>query len=178
MLASLTACSDKQAKYYSHYEPYRTVSTQTTLVTQGFSPDDTYVDVVLTSESGAEIKYKYDSDLLSYVGQGGTFYLIGTDATKCFVHIVVQDVSFGSYAEAKEKDSKYGIKETELASGRKAYWYAVPGDDNNFHIVIDAKDITPSGKGVISCYVGSKSAWDYTEEKIAFIMDKGFKAAK
>ena len=44
--------------------------------------------------------------------------------------------------------------------------------------MIDAKDIVPSGKGVISCYVGTKSAWEYSEANIANMIDKGFKANK
>ena len=175
-LASLSSCR-MQPKYYNHQETFKKYSTETTKETKSFLYEDTTIQIGLSAESGAAIKYKYDSDLISYVGQGGTFYPIGTDVTKCFLHLIVQDVSVSSYEDAKDKAGS-NIKEITLESGRKAFYYSNAGEDSNFTIIIDAKEIIPSGNGVISCYVGGKSYWKYTEDKIANLIDKGFTASK
>ena len=181
MLISVSACGNQapgEAHYYTSKETFRKISTETTKVTKSVIYDDFYIEMELTSESGAKIRYKYDSDLLSYVQQGGTFYLVGTDATKGYVHVIVQDVSVGSYEEAKSANSNNSITEITLESGRKAFYYTASNDEGNFHLVIDAKDIVPSGKGVVHCYIGSKASWTYGEDKIANVLDKGFTVAK
>ena len=178
MLISVSACGKKDAHYYSTPETFRKISTETTKVPQNVINEDYYVEMTLTSESGVSIKYKYDSDLLSYVQQGGTFYLIGTDATKGYVHVTVQDVSVASYDEAKSNNANNNVTEITLESGRKAFYYTAANDEGNFHLVIDAKDINPSGKGVVHCYIGSKASWSYGEDKIANVLDKGFTLAK
>lgn len=176
MLITLSACGKKQPQYYTTQEKFRKISTETTKVPQNPIYEDTYSEMQLTSESGAVITYKYDSDMISYVGQGGTFYAVGTDATKGFIHMTVQDVSAGSYEDAK--NAAGSVTEVTLESGRKAFYYAAANDGDNFHLVIDAASVIPSGKGVIHCYIGSKSSWSYGEEKIANVLDKGFSKAK
>lgn len=178
MLISMSACDNKRAHYYNSQETFRKISTETTKYAKNPVYDDTYVEMKLISESGVTVWYKYDSDMLSYVGQGGTFYVIGTDATKGFVHITVQDVSAGSFEEAKNAVSGASVTEITLESGRKAFYYTAANDGDNFHLVIDAKDILSSGKGVVHCYIGSKTSWTYGEEKIANVLDKGFSKAK
>lgn len=176
MLASLSACR-MQPKYYNQKETFKKYSTESTKATKSFLYEDTTIKIGLSAESGAALKYTYDSDLISYVGQGGTFYPVGTDATKCFLHLVIQDMSVNSYEDAKAKAGS-NIKEITLESGRKAFYYSAPGDENSFTLIIDAKEITPSGRGVINCDVGGKSYWKYSEENIANIIDKGFTASK
>ena len=177
MLITLSACGNKQAHYYATQETFRHISTETTKYAKNPVYEDTYVEITLKSEAGTAVSYRYDSDMLSYIGQGGTFYVIGTDATKGFIHIVVQDVSVTSYEEAKNAVSG-SVTEITLESGRKAFYYTAANDGDNFHLVIDAKNIIPSGKGVVSFYIGSKSSWTYGEDKIANVLDKGFDAAK
>ena len=177
MLICVSACGKKQAQYYPTQEKFRKISTETTKYAKNPVYDDTYVEMKLTSESGAAVWYKYDSDMLSYVGEGGTFYVIGTDATKGFVHITVQDKSVGSYEEAKNAVSG-SVTEITLESGRKAFYYTAANDGDNFHLVIDAKEILSSGKGVVHFYIGSKTSWTYGEDKIANVLDKGFEKAK
>ncbi len=178
MLISVSACGKTSEKNYSSQETFRKAYYEPAKPSKSFLNEDTYEQTELRSESGEVIKFLYDSDVISYIGQGGTFYLVGTDATKCFLHIVIQDVSAGSYEDAKTANSKYSPKDIALESGRKAFCFSVTGDEDNLHIMIDAKDIVPSGKGIISCYVGAKSAWEYSEANIANMIDKGFKAKK
>lgn len=178
MMICVSACGNKQAQYYPTQERFRQISTETTKFAKSPVYEDTYEEMKLTSESGEAVWYKYDSDMLSYIGEGGTFYVIGTDATKGFVHITVQDVSVDSYEEAKNAVSGGSITEIKLESGRMAFYYAAENDGDNFHLVIDAKDILSSGKGVVHCYIGSKSSWSYGKAKIANVIDKGFAAAK
>ena len=83
-----------------------------------------------------------------------------------------------SFDEIKSASTKYEIKELKLESGRKAFCYSPASDAENLYIIIDAKDVIPSGKGVINCYIGAKASWTYTEEKLANIIDKGFSAPK
>ena len=178
VLISVSACGKTQAKYYPSQETFGKAYYEPAKPSKSPIYEDTYEQTELRSEAGETIKFMYDSDVISYIGQGGTFYLVGTDATKCFLHIVIQDASAGSFEEAKTANSKYAPKDIVLESGRKAFCFSVTGDENNLHIMIDAKDIVPSGKGVISCYVGAKSAWEYSEANIANMIDKGFKAKK
>lgn len=178
VLISVSACGKTQTNYHTSQETFGKTYYEPAKPSKSPLYEDTYEQTELRSESGAVIKFLYDSDIISYIGQGGTFYLVGTDATKCFLHIVIQDVSAGTYEDAKTANSKYDPKDIALESGRKAFCFTVTGDESNLHIMIDAKDIVPSGKGVISCYVGTKSAWEYSEANIAKMIDKGFKANK
>ena len=177
MLISLSACK-MQPKYYNQNETFRKYSTESTKATKSIIYENTYENAVLTSESGETVKFRYDSDLITYIGQGGTFYPVGGDVTKNFLHITLQDVSVSSFDEVKSASSKYEIKELKLESGRKAFCYSPASDSENLYIIIDAKDVIPSGKGVINCYIGAKASWTYTEEKLANIIDKGFSAPK
>ena len=173
MLSAVSACYNRTRPNY--YKPKETSQAKYTTIateTSRFNYEDSYEKAILYSESGASYPFKYDSDIFSYVGEGGTFYLVGTDATKCFLHIIVQDVTDVSYIDAKTKNDN--ISEITLESGRKAFFYYVSGDEDNCHIVIDASKLIPSGKGIINCYLGSKKAWNYTEAQIANMIDKGF----
>ena len=174
MLIFVSACEDGKPVYYSEKETFHTTNTETTKSSYYQIFENSYEYAVLYSESGAEYKFRYDNDILAYTKQGGTFYLVGTDATKCFIHIIVQDTPGKSYEEAKISCTGKNIKEITLNSGRKAFYYNVPNDGTNCHIMIDASEIVPSGKGVINCYVGSQGSWEYTEEKIATMIDNGF----
>lgn len=177
MLSAVSACERRpRANYYKPKDT--TIAKYTTVATQNSKSnfEEFYDKAILYSESGASFPFKYDSDIFSYVGEGGTFYLVGTDATKCFLHIIVQDLPDRSYADARTKNEN--ITEFTLESGRKAFYYCVSGDEDNCHIMIDAGNLASGGNCVINCYLGSKKSWDYTEVQIANMIDKGFAAAK
>ena len=170
MLAS-AACNKNPSPTVIHAaETFGTSGT--TRADPGFM-DAVYENVVLSSESGVTYDFKYDSDILAYTGQGGNFYLVGSDATKCFLHVIIQDQMNASFDEAKNAYQGSIKKEFTLDSGRKAFIYTTD-DANNIHVVIDAEGIVPSGKGLINIYVGSVETWPYSGEQIADQVDKGF----
>ena len=139
---------------------------------QGFM-DAIYENAVLTSDTGNSYDFKYDCDIFAYTGQGGNFYLVGSDATKCFLHIIIEDQTDDSFDEAKKAYEKSITKEFTLGSGHRAFIYTT-SDANNIHVIIDAGDLVSSGKGLINIYIGSVESWPYTGEQIADQVDKGF----
>ena len=170
MLAS-AACSNNTSPTVIHEA--ETFGTSGTTSDNLAFMDPVYENVVLSSESGVTYDFKYDSDILAYTGQGGNFYLVGSDATKCFLHVIIQDQMNESFDEAKSAYQGSIKKEFTLDSGRKAFIYTTD-DANNIHVVIDAEGIIPSGKGLINIYVGSVETWPYSGEQIADQVDKGF----
>lgn len=170
MMASVS-CSNKPSPTVIH-EAETFGTSGTTRAEPGFM-DEFYEQVVLSSESGVTYDFKYDSDILAYTGQGGNFYLVGSDATKCFLHVIIQDQMNESFEEAKSVYQGSITKEFTLDSGRKAFIYTTD-DTNNIHVVIDAEGIIPAGKGLVNIYIGSVEIWPYSSEQIADQVDKGF----
>jgi len=130
--------------------------------------EETYQEVSLSAESGTAYKFIYDSDIFVYTGQGGNFYLVGSDPTKCFLHIVIQDRDGDTFENAKKTFAEKISKEFTLDSGRSAFIYSTD-DANNIHVVLDAK-----GSGLINLYIGAADTWPYSAEQTANMVDKGF----
>lgn len=174
MLLSITACDRLQAKASEIHTQATFGATDETGATTPIFMQETYEEVVLASETGATYDFSYDTDILTYTGQGGNFYLVGSDATKCFLHVVVLDQAQDSFDSSKTNYKSSITSEFTLGSGHNAFIYKT-ADANNIHVVIDGSSIFPSGKGVINVYIGSASSWPYSAEQIAGIVDSGFK---
>ena len=170
MMASVS-CSDKPSPTVIH-EAETFGTSGTTRAEPGFM-DEVYEQVVLSSEAGVTYDFKYDSDILAYTGQGGNFYLVGSDATKCFLHVIIQDQVNESFDDAKTAYQGSITKEFTLESGRRAFIYTTD-DASNIHVVIDAEGIINSGKGLISIYIGAVETWPFSGEQIADQVEKGF----
>ena len=171
----LSAASCGKTPEASVVQTSPTVATDgTTRLPQSFM-EDAYVEIELCAEAGTTYTFKYDSDIFAYTGQGGNFYLIGSDPTKCFLHVVIQDQNSDAFDTAKQSLDGKITKEFTLDSGRKAFIYSTD-DANNIHVVYDASGITPSGHGLINLYIGAVDTWPYSAEQIANMADKGFAA--
>ena len=174
MLLSITACDRPQSKASEiHSQATFGATTETGNTTPNFM-EETYEEFVLASETGTTYNFRYDTDILTYTGQGGNFYLVGSDATKCFLHLIVSDQSGDSFEGVKESYKASITKEFSLSSGHNAFIYKT-ADENNIHVIIDGSSIFPSGKGIINIYIGSVSSWPYSAEQIAGLVDSGFK---
>lgn len=121
------------------------------------------------SEEGETYQFSYDSDILQYTGQGGNFYLCGSTATECYLHIMVQKDDGTLYDSAKESVMGWILKEFKLDSGRRALSYAT-SEDNIFNILIESE-----GK-LIKVRVGTADKWPYSVEQLANAIDRGFVA--
>ena len=148
--------------------------------------DDTWDDLDLTDaesafrtvtlyclEAGEQYKFRYDSDILEYTGQGGDFYLVGSTSTKCYLHMIIQNWEEESYDSVRSTCTESNIDEYTLESGRRAFGYA-GSVENTYHVIIDAEGIVPSGNGLIKIYLGSVSSWPYSCEQIIQLIDSGF----
>ena len=124
-------------------------------------------------EAGEQYKFRYDSDILEYTGQGGDFFLVGSTSTKCYLHLIIQNWEEESYDSVREACTESGITDYTLESGRRAFGY--PGSvENTYHVIIDADGIVPSGNGMIKLYLGSIDSWPFSCEQIIRMVDKGF----
>lgn len=119
------------------------------------------------SGEGEEYQFKYDSDILQYTGQGGNFYLCGSTATECYLHIMVQSDDGTLYDTTKESVMGYIMKQFKLVSGKRALSYAT-SEDNVYNILIES-----DGK-LINVRVGAADKWPYSVEQIANLIDSGF----
>ena len=178
MLLAFTAC-DKTGTGASEIHSQATFGTtadpaQASNITPNFL-EETFDEVMLAADTGSTYSFKYDTDIFAYTGQGGNFYLVGSDATKCFLHIIVQDQAAESFENSKNTYKDSITKEFSLDSGRNAFIYKT-ADANNIHIIIEGKGIIQSGNGTISVYVGSFESWPYSTEQIAVLVDRGFQA--
>ena len=81
------------------------------------------------SGEGETYQFSYDSDILQYTGQGGNFYLCGSTATECYLHIMVQKDDGTLYDTTKESVMGWILKEFKLNSGSRALSYATSEDN-------------------------------------------------
>ncbi|MBQ1294466.1 MAG: hypothetical protein IIY21_10530, partial [Clostridiales bacterium] len=116
---------------------------------------------------GETYQFSYDSDILQYTGQGGNFYLCGSTATECYLHIMVQKDDGTLYDSTKESVMGWILKEFKLNSGSRALSYAT-SEDNIFNILIESE-----GK-LIKVRVGAADKWPYSVEQLANAIDSGF----
>lgn len=120
------------------------------------------------SGEGETYQFSYDSDILQYTGQGGNFYLCGSTATECYLHIMVQKDDGTLYDSTKESVMGWILKEFKLNSGRRALSYAT-SEDNIYNILIE------SGGKLIKVRVGTADKWPYSVEQLANAIDSGFR---
>ena len=128
------------------------------MITLRGSGDDTY-------------PFSYDSDIITYTGQGGKFFLVGSSPTECYLHIMVQSGS-ETYEDVLKAESERIVEEFVLDSGRRAFSYKT-SDASTCHVIIEAGDII-SGNGIIKITIGSADSWMYSYKDIANMVDKGF----
>ena len=121
------------------------------------------------SGEGETYQFYYDSDILQYTGQGGNFYLCGSTATECYLHIMVQKDDGTLYDSTKESVMGWILKEFKLNSGNRAMSYAT-SEDNIYNILIESE-----GK-LINVRVGTADKWPYSVEQLANAIDSGFRA--
>ena len=119
------------------------------------------------AEEGETYQFSYDSDILQYTGQGGKFYLCGSTATECYLHIMVQKDDGTLYDTTRESVMGYILKEFKLVSGRRAMSYAT-SEKNVYNILIESE-----GK-IIKVRVGAADQWPYSVEQLANTIDSGF----
>ena len=119
------------------------------------------------SGEGETYEFSYDSDILQYTGQGGNFYLCGSTATECYLHIMVQQDDGTLYDTTKESVMGWILKEFKLDSGNRALSYAT-SEDNVYNILIESE-----GK-LIKVRVGAADKWPYSVEQLANAIDQGF----
>ena len=123
------------------------------------SGDDTY-------------SFTFDSEIITYTGQGGNFFLVGSSPTECYLHIMVQSGDT-TYEDAFESASGRIVEEYILKSGRRAFCYKT-SEANTLHVIIDAKDLVTSGNCLIKISIGSADSWYYSQSQIADMVDDGF----
>ena len=121
------------------------------------------------SGEGETFQFYYDSDILQYTGQGGNFYLCGSTATECYLHIMVQKDDGTLYDTTRESVMGWILKEFKLDSGNRAMSYAT-SEDNIYNILIESE-----GK-LINVRVGTADKWPYSVEQLANAIDSGFRA--
>ena len=170
MALSFCACSSgshtPKATTISFGQEFVDPTTETTVVT--IETGEFLKTVTLKgSEEGETYQFSYDSDILQYTGQGGNFYLCGSTATECYLHIMVQKDDGTLYDTAKESVMGYILKEFKLVSGRRAMSYAT-SEKNVYNILIESE-----GK-IIKVRVGTADQWPYSVEQLANTIDSGF----
>ena len=175
MMLSVTACSGHtRATVIQTMETFET-SHQSTL------PDETGAatvqqnimeSIILKGSGDDTYPFSYDSDVLTYTGQGGNFFFVGSSPTECYLHIMVQSGDV-TYEDAFESESGRIVEEYTLKSGRRAFCYKT-SDANTLHVLIEAKDLVESGNCLVRLTIGSPDAWYYSQEQIADMVDDGF----
>ena len=173
MMLSLTSCSaHAKPTVMQTMESFGTFSQNPDSETvQSHITDDTMETVTLKGSEDDTYTFRYDSDIVTYSGQGGNFFLIGSSPTECYLHVMIQ--SNGSYEDALNTASGRIVEDYTLDSGRKAFCYKT-SDANTYHIIIEANDIVVSGNGTVKITIGSADSWLYSRQDIANMVDKGF----
>lgn len=141
-------------------------------VSEVFVMDDPTESITLTGSEDDSYTFSYDSDVITYSGQGGNFFLVGSNPTECYLHIMVQSGT-GTFEEALKTASGRIAEEYVLDSGRKAVCYKT-NDASIYHIIIEANDLVSSGDGIIKITIGSADKWLYSRQDIANMVDNGF----
>ena len=128
--------------------------------------------VTLKGSGDDTFPFSYDSDVLTYTGQGGNFFFVGSSPTECYLHIMVQSGD-ETYEDAFQVAQGRIVEEYTLKSGRRAFCYKT-SDANTLHVLIEAKDLVESGNCLVKLTIGSPDDWYYSQEQIANMVDDGF----
>ena len=182
MLCSLTACANNQPQQNTERETEITNTEPSAEEKNNELTDDSNnnsfsnnapASVLITClENGTRYNFRYDKSLLEY-DRGGDFHLLGSSATECYLHIIIQDWEEENYSAFKDSNSENILEEFTLSSGRQAFSYS-SDIDNTYHIVIDANGIVDSGNGVIKISVGKADQWSLSYKEITEMVDAGF----
>ena len=175
MMLSVTACSGHtRATVIQTMESFET-SQQSTLseeTSEALVQENIMGSVTLKGSGDDTYPFSYDSDVLTYTGQGGNFFFVGSSPTECYLHIMVQSGD-ETYEDAFQVAQGRIIEEYTLKSGRRAFCYKT-SDANTLHVLIEAKDLVESGNCLVKLTIGSPDAWYYSQEQIANMVDDGF----
>ena len=175
MMLSVTACSvHTRATVIQTMESFET-SQQSTLseeTSEALVQENIMGSVTLKGSGDDTYPFSYDSDVLTYTGQGGNFFFVGSSPTECYLHIMVQSGD-ETYEDAFQVAQGRIIEEYTLKSGRRAFCYKT-SDANTLHVLIEAKDLVESGNCLVKLTIGSPDAWYYSQEQIANMVDDGF----
>ena len=174
-LLAATACSSRpKATVVQTYETFATTneSSGSEETEPPVTTGDPMESIMLRGTGDDEYSFTYDSDIVTYTGQGGNFFLVGSSPTECYLHVMVQSGDT-TYDEALETESGRIDEEFVLDSGRRAFCYKT-SDVSTCHVIIDASDINPSGNALIKITIGSVDSWLYTYKDLANMVDKGF----
>ncbi len=174
-MLSLTACDGRtKATVLQTKETFATVSQSTEAGETAalFSGDDPIESITLHGTGDDTYTFSFDSDIITYSGQGGNFFLVGSSPTECYLHIMVQSAS-ETYDDALETESGRIIEKFTLDSGRRAFCYKT-NDAGNIHVIIENDGIGQSGTGLIKMTIGSADSWLYSYTDIANMVDRGF----
>lgn len=134
--------------------------------------DDMTESITLYGSADDTYAFTYDSDVITYSGQGGRFFLVGSSPTECYLHIMVQSGN-ETYEEALETEAGRIVKQFTLDSGRRAFCYKT-NDASADHVIIESDGIGLSGTGLIKITIGSADSWLYSYTDIANMVDRGF----
>ena len=175
MMLSVTACSGHtRATVIQAMESFET-SQQSTLseeTSAAVVQENIMGSVSLKGSGDDTYPFSYDSDVLTYTGQGGNFFFVGSSPTECYLHIMVQSGD-ETYEDAFQVAQGRIVEEYTLKSGRRAFCYKT-SDANTLHVLIEAKDLVESGNCLVKLTIGSPDAWYYSQEQIANMVDDGF----
>lgn len=172
MTIFMTACSGRtRATVVQTQETYEATPTTSDTAETIDVDDDSMGSVTLNGSEEDSYTFVYDTDIVTYSGQGGNFFLVGSNPTECYLHIMIQ--SGDTYEDALKSASGRIVEEYTLDSGRRAVCFRT-NDETSLHVIIEANDIISSGTGVIKITIGSADSWYYTQKQIANMVDKGF----
>ena len=174
VMFSATACSGRpNATVIQTMESFATAQQSASAGESGATTLDSSLESIVLRGSGDDTyDFTYDSDIVTYSGQGGNFFLVGSSPTECYLHIMVQSGD-ETYEGALSTSSGRIVEEYTLDSGRRAFCYKT-NDANTLHVIIEANDIVTSGNGIIKITIGSADSWLYSQDQIANMVDQGF----
>lgn len=175
LMLAATACDNRpKATVIQTMAPFET--SQQSTVTEETEPAVSTVsaleNITLRGSGDDTYTFTYDSDIITYSGQGGNFFLVGSSPTECYLHVMVQSGDT-TYEDALQTESGRIDEEFVLDSGRRAFCYKT-SDASTCHVIIDGSDINPSGNALIKITIGSADLWLYTYKDLANMVDKGF----
>lgn len=173
-LLSVTACdSHTKATVIQTMATFETTGQNSLPEESESTTADTAMPETITLRGSGDDTYpfSYDSDIITYSGQGGKFFLVGSSPTECYLHIMVQSGS-ETYEDVLKAESERIDEEFTLDSGRRAFCYKT-SDASTCHVIIEADGII-SGNGLIKITIGSADSWMYSHQDIANMVDKGF----
>lgn len=172
---SATACSIRpRATVIQTMETFSSSQESSlTETSEATTAESAILETVLLKGSGDDTySFTFDSEMITYSGQGGNFFLVGSSPTECYLHIMVQSGDT-TYEDTFESAAGRIVEEYTLPSGRRAFCYKT-SEANTLHVIIDAKDLVTTGNCLVKISIGSADAWPYSQSKIADMVDNGF----